>query len=388
MNYQLQYKILAHGFSQHSPTILINDLSTQIENYRFKSNFPLFRIKDKQAAGESNGELTLQKLRENDNFTYSVFLPSSSTSYNKAILLLHGLNERSWEKYLVWAQYMSKETGQPVILFPLAFHMNRSPVTWNNPREMSKIADYRKKNIPGLRDSSYLNAALSVRIGNNPEQFFLSGIQSYLDVIRFSNLLKSGAHPNFQKNTQINICSYSIGTFLSQLLVMDNPLGLFDSTRLFLFCGGATFDQMNGISRFILDSEAFLRLRSFANEISPDRLKDYFNRLAIPELKNIWKPLYYMTFLKEGRKQREDRLNKIGSQIYAIGLDKDKVIPPHAIISTLKGQRGNLPPKVEILDFPYEYTHENPFPIKNELIQNEVSLQFKLIFDKVSEFLR
>lgn len=389
MNYQFQYNILAHNFSQHQPIIFINDLLTRIVNYHFKSDFPLFPQKLKFLSEvNANPDLVKQKFPGNNNFTYSIFFPSISSDYKKVILLLHGLNERSWEKYLVWARYLAEQTEQPVILFPLAFHMNRSPETWNNPRTMSKVADYRKKHIPGLKDSSYLNAAISTRIENNPEQFFISGMQSYLDVVRFAELIKSGNHPHFQKDTQINICSYSIGAFLSQLIVMDNPLNLFSTTRLCLFCGGAAFDQINGVSRFILDSEAFSRLQSLANTANFVHLKKYFDQLDIPEFENAWETLFYMTLFSEGREQREKKLKQIGERIYAIGLEKDLVVPPSAILKTLKGESGKLPTKVEILNFPYPYTHENPFPVKNEQIQIQVSDQFRLVFDKVSAFLQ
>ena len=62
-------------------------------------------------------------IRENTDFKYTVFAPKSNEKFSNAILLLHGLNERSWEKYLPWAEYLCKETGKPVILFPIAFHM-------------------------------------------------------------------------------------------------------------------------------------------------------------------------------------------------------------------------------------------------------------------------
>ncbi len=389
MNYQLQYKILAQDFTQQKTSIDIHELTTCIANYTFESEFSLAQAKTcLYTKNNIDADLLRSKTWGNDHFFYSIFLPEKFQKYNKAILLLHGLNERSWEKYLVWASYLAQNTNQPVILFPLAFHMNRSPIEWNDPRTMMKLSEQRKTYSPGLNNSSYLNAAISTRIENNPEQFFLSGMQSFIDVVRFIRSIKQGNHPNFEEDTLINICSYSIGAFLSQLLVMDNPFGLFDSTKLFLFCGGATFDQMNGISRFIIDSKAFARLKSLANVEYFAQIKKYFDEWDIPEIRYTWAPLYSMTFLKEGAEMREHKLNEMGKRIYAIGLEKDKVVPPKAIISTLKGIKNNLPSHVEILDFPYPYTHENPFPIKNESFQNEVDHQFKVIFDKVATFLK
>ena len=60
---------------------------------------------------------------------------------------MHGLNERNWSKYLTWAEYLSSKTGKIVILFPIAFHINRSPVGWSNPRYLQSIFTKRKNEI-------------------------------------------------------------------------------------------------------------------------------------------------------------------------------------------------------------------------------------------------
>jgi hypothetical protein len=46
------------------------------------------------------------------------------------------LYERSWLKYLAWALNLAELTGSYVILFPISFHINRSPATWKDPRTM------------------------------------------------------------------------------------------------------------------------------------------------------------------------------------------------------------------------------------------------------------
>ena len=60
--------------------------------------------------------------------------------------MLHGLNERKWDKYLAWAHYLAEETGKPVIIFPTSFHINRSLPEWLNPRLMNTRAEFRRKN--------------------------------------------------------------------------------------------------------------------------------------------------------------------------------------------------------------------------------------------------
>ena len=53
-------------------------------------------------------------IEENRRFTYPVFIPRERRDDRRAILLLHGLNERNWDKYLVWAEYLALNTGKPV----------------------------------------------------------------------------------------------------------------------------------------------------------------------------------------------------------------------------------------------------------------------------------
>jgi len=72
------------------------------------------------------------KIDENFSFVYPVFMPGGKQRADKAILLLHGLNERNWSKYLTWAEQLCKKTGKAVILFPIAYHVNRSPLSWTS----------------------------------------------------------------------------------------------------------------------------------------------------------------------------------------------------------------------------------------------------------------
>lgn len=384
-----QYKLLVTRFNFSEREIRIDDLSTTIINFRYESSFPdINSLQDQNDPSFSyDPELLKSNMLVNHRFNYPVFISEKNKKSGKVILLLHGLNERTWNKYLIWAKYLAEHTGQPVILFPLAFHINRSPEKWNDAHAMSELSSYRKSLFSELKDSTYLNAALSARIENSPEQFFISGMQSYLDVVQFVSEIKAGRHPLFQKETEVNIFSYSIGAFLSELLVMANPGGLFDTTKLCLFCGGATFDEMNAASRYIMDSHAFHKLHSLSERKNFRRLKNYLGTFGLEELKHIWKSMRLMTFLKEGRDARERVLNKIGKQVYAIGLEKDKVVPAAAILKTLKGLNLSLPTKVEIMDFPYNYTHEVPFPFTNERIVSQVDRCFNEVFTKVATFL-
>jgi hypothetical protein len=76
--------------------------------------------------------------KENQNFRYAVLTPAKNRMFSEAIIMLHGLNERNWSKYLPWAYQLVLQTQKPVILFPIAYHINRSPLTWICPRLMNQ----------------------------------------------------------------------------------------------------------------------------------------------------------------------------------------------------------------------------------------------------------
>jgi hypothetical protein len=169
--------------------------------------------------------------KENQKFRYAIFAPARNDKFSEAIILLHGLNERTWEKYLPWAHQLVLQTQKPVILFPIAYHMNRSPYSWNSPRLMYKFSDFRKMAIPTVENSTFVNVAISLRMDHCPELFSMSGIQSYFDVIKLISDMKAGHFEIFKENCNINFFAYSIGALLTETLLISNPLQLF-SDRL------------------------------------------------------------------------------------------------------------------------------------------------------------
>ena len=164
--------------------------------------------------------------------------------YDKAILLLHGLNERSWNKYLTWAEYLCTHTQRPVIMFPIAYHNNRGPMEWSNPRKMVDTLNNRKEKYCDDRSISYANVALSDRLSEHPSRFYLSGRQTLLDLSQLFEEIKDGKHPLFASGTDINIFTYSIGSFLAQISLMSNHNNLFEKSKPFMFCGGSIFSSM------------------------------------------------------------------------------------------------------------------------------------------------
>ena len=364
----------------------LNEYSITITHFDFHSETELRFEKSQPMQGDLYYHEVVDKTsHENNDFSYPVIYPVNGTKFGKGILLLHGLNEKSWDKYLAWAKKLVDNLNRPVILFPIAYHMNRSPKSWSNPRLMSGIVNSRKATHT-KSELTFANAALSTRLGANPEQFIYSGVQSYYDVLKLIQQIKKGDHLLFNAGTSIDFFAYSIGAFLAQILFLNNHDNLFETSQLFILAGGTTFDSMIGSSKYIMDVDAFKSLLSLRKKRT---LKKAYQNLMSTNLNSIdqtWRGFYAMIYQRKGRKIRAEWLNERGQNIYAVILKKDKVMPASVIVKTLKGKKGNLKPHVDVIDFPFDYTHENPLPLKDEKNQSLVDRAFEVIFEKAVRF--
>ncbi|NDP21326.1 MAG: hypothetical protein GZ091_09640 [Paludibacter sp.] len=349
--------------------------NSQVSIRYFSFNSQLLSVIDNKAV-----DVTVDaSINENLAFQYPVFLPEKTKRTDKAILLLHGLNERNWSKYLAWAEYLCRETGKPVILFPIAFHMNRSPQSWSNPRDLQNVLDIRRKRNGDDRSLSFANVALSERISENPYRFYSSGRQSVFDLMHLISDVKEGKHDLFAENCNIDIFAYSIGAFLSQVTLMSDPHGLFSDSKLFLFCGGGIFSSMSGESRSIMDKRAFQNLYSyymydFCSEAQKfsirDKIFESFNRMISPEREQLDRELFF---------------NKLGDNFKGISLLNDKVMPFYGVPEAIGTECAHA--NIQLLDFPFSYSHENPFPIGAKFRAEEVDASFTQVFSQASQFL-
>lgn len=369
MNYNERYVALNTCFRQGVDSH-VDETNIDIRFFRFNSH----------STDETGGTLqsTDSDIVENFSFEYPVFTPSGKPKQEEAILLLHGLNERNWSKYLPWAEFLCLNTGKPIILFPIAFHINRAPITWSNPRSLISLLNFRKEKYTDERTISYANVALSERISQSPERFYLSGRQTWADLTVLFEEIKNGRHPLFKEDSKIDIFAYSIGAFLSQVALMANEKGLFSDSRLFMFCGGSIFRSMFGISRSILDKPAFEKLQhyyiySFGNEEAPlwerDKAFNAFLQMITPE---------------RLRSEREKFFARFKEKIRGIALSNDHVIPYHGVLEALG--KKNAESTIQLLDFPFPYTHENPFPHTTRDITS-LNNAFSNVFSQASEFL-
>ncbi len=307
-------------------------------------------------------------ISRNLEFRYSIFMPSGGGKARSLVILLNGLNEKRWDKYLPWALRLVQSTGKAVALFPIAFHMNRTPPDWGNARFMSAVSAERKKRYPTIAHSSFANAAISVRLQAAPQRFIWSGLQTYLDLIQLVRQIKEGAHSHIHASATIDFFAYSIGSFLSEFILMTNPDGLFSDSRVFIFCGGPTLDRMYPGSRYIMDSEAVIALHAYFIE----HLDNEFGRhprLGHYFLKHheVWD--YFRAMLSNPKMKglREARFRALSGQIEALALKRDEVIPPVEVINTLQGDFRDVPIRVHLRDFPYPYSHVMPFPYRHSL---------------------
>lgn len=265
--------------------------------------------------------------------------------------------------------------------------MNRSPAEWSRPKIMQLISEKRKEHFPTIVDSTFANAAISARIQMLPQRFFWSGLQTYYDTVQLVNEIRNGHNSYIDENSNVDIFAYSIGSFLAEILLMTNHEGIFNRTKLFIFCGGPTIDRMYPVSKYILDSDANIALYSFfmehlENEFKDDeRLSHFFN-----EDHSAGKYFKAMLCYQKMKDLRESRFMQLKNQISAIALKKDEVIPPIEVLNVLQGDFRENPIAVSIYDFPYKYNHISPFP-NNLDIAEEVDYYFNRIFDIASAHL-
>lgn len=303
-------------------------------------------------------------IAENREFRYAVFTPTSESGrFTRATLLLHGLNEKSWSKYLPWAARLAVLTGRPVVLFPIAFHMNRAPDAWADPREMMGVAKERKRLFPGLEAGSFANAALSQRIQFAPHRFLTSGLETYFNIVDLVREISSGSHALFSAGARVDLFGYSIGASLAQLLLMANRDRLFSDSRAFLFCGGAVLDQANPVSKAIMDGEAYRAVFAFLRDLAVDPAAALpLEPEAADSMHRELETIRSMLLLDHRRDAREWIVESIAPRVRALVLAGDGVFHPEGMLASWHRSDGTALLDVSVADPAYRYAHEQPFP--------------------------
>lgn len=316
----------------------------------------------------------------NDDFRYYLLIPDGSAGRG-AIILLHGLNERSWNKYMQWGMRLASDTGRPVVLFPSAYHMNRSPRSWIDRHLMTPLVTARTTMLPDTQLSTFVNVALSTRMSSSPQRFLLSGYQTLRDLASLTGTIRAGSHPSLPGGGPVDIFAYSIGALAIQVMMLSKPSLLPAESRMLLFCGGSAFGLMNGTSKLIMDSRAFERLVTFYLEWPEGKRSrdgDLFMQIlnGTPE----GEAFYAMTSLNRLKNISGTPFINTGGKLKAITFAGDRVIPAEAVSATLQGADA------EVWSPSYPFTHENPFPVLAGDRSYEVDRTFDRLFTSAAGF--
>lgn len=363
----------------------VDDYHCDTHQLDIKNNFSFFTEVGKI---DNNIHIKDINVQENKSFNYKIIQPVNIDKAKKVTFLFHGFNEKDWNKYLPWAKAICEGTGSSVVLFPIAFHMQRAPKHWSSKREMYLLSESRKKRFPNIIGSTLSNVAISMRLHSMPQRFIWSGLQTYYDVIQFINDCKTGNNKFIDSDFKFDIFAYSIGGFLAQILKLSNYNDYFNNTKVCLFCSGATFNRLSPVSKFILDSEANVALYSFLVEHFDKILqKDHLLNHYINQNHIEGKIFHSMLDYQKMREIREKLLKRYEDQIYAVTLKKDDVIPSFEVMNTLKGAYRDINIAVDEIDFDRDYIHESPFP-PNYHDSSQIDKDFELVFSKVCDFLK
>jgi hypothetical protein len=405
MEYYELYEVLKSHFDSGNERIEIRDLNITIESFPFESRVSdLLHGSDNQDCPKHQQSLKVNEnpyliyhqpsvdvkdfdIACNKNFKYYILKSADVETAKGCIIFFHGLNEKKWDKYLPWAYELARKTHKAIILFPIAFHMDRAEAIWSDRHRMTEIVKFRKGKYPENTHFSYVNAAISSRLEAHPQRIFWSGLQTYSDIIEVVKEIKSNKIKSISPDADLDLFGYSIGSFLSMIIKMADPHEFFTRSKVFCFCGGMTIDRMFPISKYIMDSQATIKMQSVFTELlssdfkSDKRLRHYQDDGLHPQESWFKKMLRYNYFQKE----REERIREIQSQIKAYVLEKDTVAPPMEALNTLQGGYRNIKVEVEIEDFPFEYSHMVPFPLTHKN-KTEVTKAFYQFIQSASEF--
>jgi hypothetical protein len=370
MNYFFLYQTLKAQFSSGAATHSPGESAFGFHTHEFHSKQSISYL----SAATSPFDIECSETDLNKDFTYPVFHPNIGAS-DGCIILLHGLNERTWEKYLPWGYQLANYTGKTVILFPIAYHMNRSPKEWCDPRKMNVYVKERLHTTPGVNGLSVVNVALSDRLTQHPERFLLSGYQAASDLLDLVEDIRNGHHAFIRKDAQIDFFAYSIGSFLSQIMFLAHGNDVLANSKLFIFCGGSAFEDWQGVSRFIMDSRAFEKLQTYYKH--DEQYKNNAVKCII-ENSALGQAFVDMLSVKNLRKRGNSYMAALKDRIATVVLKNDTVAIADKVKNTLSGMQ------VEEWDLNYTYSHITPFPLLTNKLVNQVNEAFDRLMLKAA----
>jgi pimeloyl-ACP methyl ester carboxylesterase len=296
-------------------------------------------------------------IAENLDFRYPLLRTGGAAGRGERsrhlVLVLHGLNERSFTKYVPWAYQLWRSTGAAVALFPLSFHVNRVLPAWGRQIDLHLA---RRRAVARNEDVHGFNCVISERLDAYPERFFWGGLQSYGDVVDLVRDVRAGRHPHVHPEARVDLVGYSAGGYLALALLLVDESGLFADSRAVVFESGAALRATNMSSRFIIDH---------ACEVSLMKLYVRFNgRLANSRLSHwlreheVGRWFRALCGDEAERPRLEARLRELAPRLLGLTNLADEVIPAPAILNTLQGLHRDTGVRIEELSLG---VHEHPF---------------------------
>jgi pimeloyl-ACP methyl ester carboxylesterase len=240
--------------------IEIGDARCRVHVRRFQS------ADDRYLPAEDRGQ------DANQAFDFPVFVPARGSAAPRALVVLHGLNETYYQKLVPWAYAYTVHAGAPSLIFPMAYYLNRRPPALYVDNNVF-IRDYkRRRTLPGNAYSSPFNSTRSGRLDARPERLFGEMLQSYRDLRRIAAAARAGTLAPLPAGTRLDFLGYSLGGYLSLMLLASDPDGLFAESRVLLFASGGPVDAARGRpvdprSILILDTLASLRAVTFVRAV-------------------------------------------------------------------------------------------------------------------------
>jgi hypothetical protein len=270
LSYQSKNERYLLGHSSYTCTHKTDDDRKSEYDVRFKSEVVKEQPSDEQTSDKD--------VKENNTFRYPFIrkCPSSSgepQKHDRVTIVLHGLNEFGFLKYLPWAYGIMLGTKAPVVIFPFTFSIVRASEQWGIDRIPNYLA--LRRGIPGNGSISEFNAVISERLDMHPERFFWGAIQSYWDLVDLvrqirqpeQHLAPDGSPPSIAQhiapNARIDFLGFSSGGYLALALLAVNHEGLFSESRACLFATCAEMRSLGAGSPFTLDRVVQNTLRRF-----------------------------------------------------------------------------------------------------------------------------
>jgi hypothetical protein len=277
---------------------------------------------------------------ENLAFALPLVLPRRPGVFDRAIIILHGLNESEYRKFFPWACTLAN-AGFPVALFPITFLINRRPRRWMSNAETQRCLQARQA-LPGNRVVTRYNTILSERIERHPERLFLGGWQSYFDLRDLVASIRHGTFAvdqvnaetgvprrPFAEGTRVDFLAYSIGGYLTLgLLLGEEGHPDLAESRAAIFAAAAPFTlpeptlNTNPLSPFILDGRA------------TDRLLRFYDSAAAELLLDNPQGRWCRAILRAEHAVLDPALRRLRARLYTIGNTADKVVPADGMTET------------------------------------------------------